>query len=72
MESGPWGPLTAGCTRVVLIFSLQELQDCFQTNAQNVAEGGGAGSDHSQVKKACLGFDFKMNSVGIDQTNELN
>ena len=70
MESGPWGPLTAGCTRVVLISSLQELQDCFQANAQNVAEGGGEGSDHSQVKEACLGFDFKMNSVG--KTNELN
>ena len=52
VESGPWGPLTAGCTRVVLISSLQELQDCFQADAQNVAEGGGAGSDHSQVKKA--------------------
>ena len=55
---------------MVLIFSLQELQDCFQANAQNVAEGGGEGSDHSQVKEACLGFDFKMNSVG--KTNELN
>ena len=52
VESGPWGPLTAGCTRVVLIFSLQELQDCFQANAQNVAEGGGTGSAHSQVKEA--------------------